>query len=202
MNYKELQFRYKEGGLLTRGHGDDSGADIRAIGFRRIRDEHEYHGGQRIKVAGTLQKEVYFKTKGESVIIHPHETVLLLTGTACKLPTPIEVSNDGKKITDKSKNELIGHMVLEAQVRPRSGLSLKMDFHAHLGTIDNSYRGDMGVIVTNVGDEAIMIKNQERIGQIVFQHVYVPILEKVEVVEEFEEETTRGEGGYGSTGTE
>ncbi len=86
----------------------------------------------------------------------------------------------------------------EAQVRPRSGLALK---HAVTvlntpGTIDAGYRGEVGVIMINHGHEAYQIEPGDRIAQMVIK----PVLE-VEMIEVPEiSNTSRGAGGFGSTG--
>jgi len=87
----------------------------------------------------------------------------------------------------------------EIQVRPRSGLALKYGLTVvnAPGTIDADYRGEVGVIVGNVGREALAITRGMRIAQLV-----VAPVERAEVrlVEELPE-SGRGEGGFGSSGT-
>lgn len=86
----------------------------------------------------------------------------------------------------------------EAQVRARSGLALK---HGIIcpnapGTIDSDYRGECGVILANIGAEPFVIRRGERIAQLVIaRHERADWIE----VEELDE-TTRGTGGFGSTG--
>ena len=87
----------------------------------------------------------------------------------------------------------------EAQVRPRSGLAAKKGITVlnAPGTIDADYRGEIGVILINLSHENFVIENGERIAQMVIaKH------ERAEWVEVNElSETSRGEGGFGSTGT-
>lgn len=86
----------------------------------------------------------------------------------------------------------------EAQVRPRSGLALKHGVTClnTPGTIDSDYRGEVGVILVNLGQEPFIIRRGERIAQMVIAPVaQVSILE----VEELDS-TERGTGGFGSTG--
>ena len=86
----------------------------------------------------------------------------------------------------------------EIQVRPRSGLALRhgLGMANSVGTIDNDYRGEIGVISINLSNKPYTIQPQERIAQI--------ILNKVEQIEWTEVEelgtTERGAGGYGHTG--
>ena len=86
----------------------------------------------------------------------------------------------------------------EAQVRPRSGLALKHGLTClnSPGTIDSDYRGEVGVILINHGEEPFVIRRGERIAQMV-----VARHEQAEVVQvETLDETVRGSGGFGSTG--
>jgi len=86
----------------------------------------------------------------------------------------------------------------EAQVRPRSGLALKHGLTClnAPGTIDSDYRGEVGVILINHGQEAFVIRRGDRIAQMVIaRHEQAQMLE-VEALDE----TARGAGGFGSTG--
>ena len=86
----------------------------------------------------------------------------------------------------------------EAQVRPRSGLALKHGLTClnSPGTIDSDYRGEVGVILINHGQEPFVIRRGERIAQMV-----VTRHEQAEVFEvESLDDTVRGAGGFGSTG--
>ncbi len=84
---------------------------------------------------------------------------------------------------------------MEAQVRPRSGMSAK-GLCVHLGTIDWGYRGEVQVIATNVSPNTIIIEPGMRIAQLVFALVRKPRLKKVEEITN----TERGDKGLGSTG--
>ena len=86
----------------------------------------------------------------------------------------------------------------EAQVRPRSGLALKHGVTVlnTPGTIDAGYRGEVGVILANLGDVAFPVRKGDRIAQIVVAPVTTADIEEAEVVDE----TDRGAGGFGSTG--
>lgn len=108
-------------------------------------------------------------------VLAPGERALVGTGIAIALP-------DG----------------YEAQVRPRSGLALKhgITMLNSPGTIDADYRGEIGVIVVNHGSEPFVIRNGERIAQMVVAPVTrVNLLETDEL-----DETERGSGGFGHTG--
>ncbi len=86
----------------------------------------------------------------------------------------------------------------EAQVRPRSGLALKHGITClnSPGTVDSDYRGEVGVILVNLGQEPFTVRRGERIAQMVIARH-----ERVQVVEvEALDETERGSGGFGSTG--
>ena len=84
----------------------------------------------------------------------------------------------------------------EAQIRPRSGLSLKQGLVATLGTIDSDYRGEVGVILANLSKETKIVENGDRVAQMVIKKVEHATWDEVEVLDE----TERGEGGFGHTG--
>ena len=86
----------------------------------------------------------------------------------------------------------------EAQIRPRSGLSIKhgITLINCVGTIDEDYRGEVCVPIVNISNEVYTIQPDERIAQMVIARVEQA---KIEVVTELTE-TARGEGGFGSTG--
>ncbi|MEZ4792931.1 MAG: dUTP diphosphatase [Gelidibacter sp.] len=87
----------------------------------------------------------------------------------------------------------------EAQVRPRSGLAAKKGITVlnAPGTIDADYRGEIGVILVNLSNEEFTINNGERIAQLVIaKHERAEWIQAEELTE-----TSRGEGGFGSTGT-
>ena len=87
----------------------------------------------------------------------------------------------------------------EGQVRPRSGLALKhgIGMVNTPGTIDSDYRGEIGVILINLGSESVSFLKGERIAQLVICPIAMAELEVVSTLSE----TDRGEGGFGSTGT-
>ena len=86
----------------------------------------------------------------------------------------------------------------EAQVRPRSGLALKHGITClnSPGTIDSDYRGEVGVILINHGQEPFVIKRGERIAQLVVAKCEQAAMVEVGTLDE----TARGSGGFGSTG--
>jgi dUTP pyrophosphatase len=111
----------------------------------------------------------------ESITLQPLERRLIPTGLHIALP-------DG----------------YEAQVRPRSGLALKKGITVlnSPGTIDADYRGEIGVLLINLSQDAFIVNDGDRIAQMVItrheQGEFVPV--------ETLNETERGEGGYGHTG--
>jgi dUTP pyrophosphatase len=112
---------------------------------------------------------------GEQAAIQPGETRLVKTGIAIQLPAGTE-----------------------AQVRPRSGLALKHSITVlnTPGTIDEGYRGEVGVILINHGKAPFQVEKGMKIAQMVVQSVL-----RVEVAEVAElTDTSRGAGGFGSTG--
>ena len=87
----------------------------------------------------------------------------------------------------------------EGQVRPRSGLALRhgISIVNSPGTIDSDYRGEIAVILINLGEELFTIQRGDRIAQLVIAGVPQSELQQVELLPE----TARGAGGFGSSGT-
>ena len=87
----------------------------------------------------------------------------------------------------------------EVQIRPRSGLAAQNGVTVlnTPGTIDSDYRGEIKVILINLGNEDFEVKNGDRIAQMVVAPVTIGVFEKVDDLDE----TARGSGGFGSTGT-
>lgn len=111
----------------------------------------------------------------EPIVIQPGDRVLVPTGLSFEIPLGYEI-----------------------QCRPRSGLAAKLGVSVlnTPGTIDADYRGEVQVILVNLGKESVKIVDQERIAQMVL----APVVQAhfIEVVEL--SETARGAGGFGSTG--
>ena len=86
----------------------------------------------------------------------------------------------------------------EVQIRPRSGLAVKNNISVlnTPGTIDSDYRGELKVILYNHGNQKFVVKNEDRIAQMVLMPIIKASFEEVENLPE----TIRGEGGFGSTG--
>ena len=112
----------------------------------------------------------------EPVTLHPLERRLIPTGLHIALPEGYE-----------------------AQVRPRSGLALKHGLTVlnTPGTIDADYRGEIGVVLINLSQQNFVVNDGERIAQMVIARCEQGELVEVETLDE----TERGEGGYGHTGT-
>ena len=111
----------------------------------------------------------------EPVVLRPMERRLIPTGLYIALPAGYE-----------------------AQVRPRSGLALKHGITVlnAPGTIDADYRGELGVLLVNLSNEAFTINDGERIAQMVIaRHEQATFVEVDEL-----DDTERGAGGYGHTG--
>ena len=117
-----------------------------------------------------------FGEAGGATLLAPGERALIPTGLRMAIPEGLEV-----------------------QIRPRSGLALKhgVTLVNSPGTIDADYRGELKVILINLGAEPFVVKRGDRIAQLVIAPV--PRVEFV-VVEDLDE-TVRGEGGFGHTGS-
>lgn len=164
------------------------------VGFKRLTDDAV------IPTKAHASDSGFDLVASEDVVIEPGETEVVPTGISVQLPEGFE-----------------------AQVRPRSGVTVKTKLRVQLGTIDNGYKGEIGVIVDNTNDiyraktlnhlellngdfspitfsmykeGAYLIRKGDRIAQLVVQSL--PTVESVEVYDV--EETERGAGGFGSTG--
>jgi dUTP pyrophosphatase len=112
----------------------------------------------------------------KDLVLQPGERTLVPTGLAIAVPAGYE-----------------------AQVRPRSGLALR---HGIVlpnapGTIDSDYRGEIRVIVMNVGDEPYTVRRGDRVAQLIVAPVAAAVFEEVSSLDE----TERGSGGFGHTGS-
>lgn len=85
---------------------------------------------------------------------------------------------------------------LDGRVAPRSGLAVKHSIHTGAGVIDADYRGEVKVILFNLGDSDFEIKEGDRIAQLILERIYTPEVKVVAVLDA----TVRGAGGFGSTG--
>ena len=87
---------------------------------------------------------------------------------------------------------------LEAQTRPKSGLALNhgITLLNTPGTIDSNYRGEIKIILINLGEKSYIVEKGKKIAQLIFQKVEYPAIEEVSELDS----TSRGEGGFGSTG--
>lgn len=111
----------------------------------------------------------------DPVVLYPWGTALIPTGLNLEIPEGYEV-----------------------QVRPRSGLAFKHGVTVlnSPGTIDSDYRGELKVLLINLGHEAFTVNNGERIAQI----VVAPVVQARFVPAEALSDTARSDGGFGSTG--
>ncbi len=123
---------------------------------------------------GASGMDLYAAVEGD-VVLNPGEVKLIPTGIHISLPPGYE-----------------------AQTRPRSGLALKhgLTIVNAPGTIDSDYRGEVGIILGNMGTGPYVVRRGDRIAQLVVQKVT-----RVEIVEVNDlDETARNEGGFGHTG--
>ena len=85
---------------------------------------------------------------------------------------------------------------LYARIAPRSGLALKKFIAVGAGAVDSDYRGDVGVVLFNHGDQDFQIKMGDRITQLILERIDTPPVQEVQDLAG----TERGTGGFGSTG--
>lgn len=131
-----------------------------------------YHSAQ---AAGLDLKACFSSEPSSSLVLLPLQRVLIPTGIALAIPTGYE-----------------------GQIRPRSGWALQYGITVlnSPGTIDSDYRGEIKILLINLGDEPVTISSGDRIAQLVIAPVLQATLQEVSVLEV----TARGEGGYGHSG--
>lgn len=128
--------------------------------------EYQSQGSAGADVFSLLEKDA---------VVNPGDTTLIPTGLFLEIPEGYEV-----------------------QIRPRSGLALKhgITLLNSPGTIDSDYRGELMIIVTNMGKDSFTITNHMRIAQMVVSRVYrACFCEDTDL-----SQTERGSGGFGHTG--
>ena len=151
------------------GQGFEVESNAKTIFFKRL---DSYAKLPEFKTSGAACADVY---SIEKLAIPPNSTVVVKTGLAMQIPS--------------------GHCVI---IRGRSGLSVNHNYHVKTGILDEDYRGEMGIIISNnSSNEELRIDKGDRIAQIML----VPVVqfESKEVSEL--NETNRGIGGFGSTGS-
>ncbi len=127
-----------------------------------------------------------YKTEGSSgmdlmafikdpIEIEPYNLALIPTGITVAIPNDLEI-----------------------QIRPRSGLAAKSNISVlnTPGTIDSDYRGEIKIILFNHGNKKFIVKNNDRVAQMVLTPILKVDFEEVEILPK----TLRGSGGFGSTG--
>ena len=168
-----LKVKLENNGFFKTSDELASGYDVGAVGYARVVCVGEVN---------KIDSPIILKD-GDRFCVKPNETIMIKTGVYLELPTPVD------------KGEY--YLILEAQMRGRSGLSLKEDTNVKLGTIDNNYRGECNVIFKNEGDKPFYISKYDRVGQVVFNEIIK--FKEIEYVIELSE-TDRMDKGFGSTG--
>ena len=140
---------------------------IKRLSDKVVLPKYETEGSSGLDLAAHINK---------SIEIKPGSTAIIPTGLAVSIPRNFEI-----------------------QIRPRSGLAAKNQISVlnTPGTIDADYRGELKVILINLGDKSFLVENGTRIAQMVLCPVVKANLKEVKKLED----TKRGSGGFGSTGT-
>jgi len=140
---------------------------IKRLSDKVVMPKYETEGSSGLDLAAHIN---------ESVEIKPGSTAIIPTGLAVSIPKSFEI-----------------------QIRPRSGLAAKNQISVlnTPGTIDADYRGELKVILINLGTKSFLVENGARIAQMVLCPVVKADLKEVKTLDD----TKRGSGGFGSTGT-
>ena len=129
--------------------------------------KYETNGSSGMDLSANIEKQIK---------IEPGKTSIIPTGISVSIPKNFEI-----------------------QIRPRSGLAAKSNISVlnTPGTIDSDFRGELKVILINLGNKSFLIENGARIAQMVLCPIIKAKLKEVKILEG----TKRGSGGFGSTGT-
>ena len=139
-----------------------------------------------VKKLNSLAKLPSYKTDGASgmdLMACIEKPISLEPGKSCLVPTGLSVAFSEK---------------YEIQIRPRSGLAAKNSISVlnTPGTIDSDYRGELKIILFNHSNENFIIKNNDRVAQMVLTPIVKMELEEINELPN----SNRGDGGFGSTG--
>ena len=127
----------------------------------------------KLPVRGTEGAAGYDLAAAQAAVVPAHGKCLVKTGLAMALPPGCY-----------------------GRIAPRSGLALKKFIDVGAGVIDADYRGEVGVILFNFGEEDFVVNMGDRIAQLIFEKIKTPIVKETNELEG----TDRGAVGYGSTG--
>ncbi len=168
-----LQVKLTRGKNLITNNDFDSGYDLMVKGYSRVENKN-------------VKPEVWLEDN-ETFMVYPNETILLKTGVHLGMPEPIEIYKDVYKI-------------IEFQIRGRSGMSLKFGTNVKLGTGDNIFLGDCGIIFHNESTEPQVFKKDDRLGQLVFNEVIKFMDGAIDYVDDIVKNSDRGNSGFGDSG--
>ena len=127
----------------------------------------------KLPVKGTAGAAGYDLSAAQAIVVPAHGKCLVKTGLAMALPPGCY-----------------------GRVAPRSGLTLKKFIDVGAGVIDADYRGEVGVVLFNFGEEDFVVNMGDRIAQLIFEKIKTPVIKESDNLEG----TDRGAKGYGSTG--
>lgn len=138
---------------------------------------------RRLRPSATVPARASAGAAGLDLVADLDAPLVLAPGARAAVPTGIAVALPA------------GH---EGQVRPRSGLAAREGVTVlnAPGTIDEDYRGEIKVLLVNLGDRAVTLRAGDRVAQLVIASVARPTVVEVDALDA----TTRGAGGFGSTG--
>lgn len=131
------------------------------------------HADAKVPKRGSPQAAGFDLSAGENAVVPPKARAVVKTGLKVRIPAGCY-----------------------GRVAPRSGLAVKKFIDVGAGVVDADYRGELGVVLFNFGDEELVVKVGDRIAQLVLEKI--SSVDAI-VVDELDE-TARGAGGFGSTG--
>jgi len=132
--------------------------------------------------------------------LHAHSYAFIVDGKVCdtvKLDDDVLVIPANSRCLVKTGVAMAVPKECYGRVAPRSGLALKKGIDIGAGVIDEDYRGEVGAILFNLNSEPFEVRKGDRIAQFICERIVYPELEEVDELDD----TERGAGGFGSTGS-
>ena len=174
----------------TKANATDSGWDLYAHTFKEV------YSGVPMEHKSEIDPDAGYipgvQQAPDELILNPMERVTISCGFACAIDGVSNKDGAASVMVDQEGTQF----TVELQVRPRSGNRRKEGLEVHLGTVDAGYRGEISIVLTNLGNQARTIRKGDRVAQLVPVLIALPSLAIVEDLDT----TSRGDTGFGDSG--
>lgn len=168
---------------------------LQSVCFPGSKREMAGSSEQPVKEASGVQEPVLQVMRMHEDAVLPKRGSALAAGYDLSACQSCEVAKGGRAVV-KTGLKVAIPAGCYGRVAPRSGLAVKRGIDVGAGVVDADYRGELGVVLFNFGDEAFEVKPGDRVAQLILERISTPSVMEVQSLKE----TVRGEGGFGSTG--